>query len=196
VDDDRPPAAIDVIRHLEGAVPDAGSAHRVYLHGTKVEVIGTGAVTESDLDGLDDRQILFVAGHRRALETATPLTLVGDDGVRATVPVARAGALVAMKLHAIQDRRAAGGNDKRAGDAWDIYRLLTDLDLAATAAELRSGSESLRRAVTAAAHRILVDRVGRTLGWLRQGDIEMASVSLDDLLGAGTELLRHLEPGA
>jgi hypothetical protein len=59
-------------------LPDGAGAHRVYLDGTKVEVIGTGAVTELDLDGLGDRQILFVAGHRWALETATPVTLTGD----------------------------------------------------------------------------------------------------------------------
>ena len=114
VDDDTPPSALDVLRHLDGASDDDGPAYRVYLDGTKVEVIGTGTVTEPDLQGLDDRQILFVAGHRWALETATPVTLTDDGGIRATLPLARASALVAMKLGAIGDRRAAGGLDKRA----------------------------------------------------------------------------------
>lgn len=145
VDDDTPPSALDVLRHLEGATPDETRPHRVYLDATLVEVIGTGAVTEPDLDGLDDRQVLFVAGHRWALETATPVTLTGDGGVRATVPLARASALVAMKLHAIQDRRVTGGLDKRASDAWDIYRLLTDLDIEVTAAELSRERAPSRR---------------------------------------------------
>jgi hypothetical protein len=81
---------------------------RVYLDGTKVEVIGTGAIEEADLEGLDDLEIFFVAGHRWALETATPMRLTGDEGISATVPVARASALLAMKLHAIQDRRVVG----------------------------------------------------------------------------------------
>lgn len=89
VDDDAPPDTLDVLRHLDGATFDAASAHRVYLDGTKVEVIGTGSVEEQDLDGLDDRQILFVASHRWALETATPVTMTADGGVRATVPMAR-----------------------------------------------------------------------------------------------------------
>lgn len=192
VDDDAPPDTLDVLRHLEGATFDAASTHRVYLDGTKVEVIGTGAVEERDLDGLDDRQILFVASHRWALETATPVTMTADGGVRATVPMARASALVAMKLHAIQDRRVGGGLDKRAGDAWDIYRLLTDLDIPTTAADLQSTMAPLRRAVIAAAQEVLVDRAGRTSGWLRSGDAEMASVRADDLAAAGTNLLARL----
>jgi hypothetical protein len=193
VDDDSPPDALDVLRHLDGAVSDDARAHRVYLDGTEVEVIGTGAVTEPDLDGLDDRQILFVAGDRWALETATPVTLTGDGAVSATVPVARVSALVAMKLHAIQDRRVGGGLDKRASDAWDIYRLLTDLDIGVAAGELRSTMAPLRRVVAAAATEILVERPGRTVGWLRSGDVEMASVRADDLIAVGTDLVGRLE---
>lgn len=192
VDDDLPPDTLDVLRHLEGATFDNSAPHRVYLDGTKVEVIGTGSLAEPDLDGLDDRQVLFVASHRWALETATPVTLIADTDVRATVPMARASALVAMKLHAIQDRRVGGGLDKRAGDAWDIYRLLTDLDIATTASELRAAMAPLRRVVVDAVDEILVGRAGRTSGWLRGGDAEMASVRADDLVAAGTDLLTRL----
>jgi len=192
VDDDRPPPALEVLRDLDGAVSDQERAHRVYVDGTKVEVIATNAISEPDLDGLDDRQTLFVASHRWALETATSLTVSGDEGVRATVPFARPSALVAMKLHAIQDRRVASGLDKRAGDAWDIYRMLSDLDVAAIAAELDTALPSLRRVVIAAAREILVDRAGRTTGWLRGGDAAMASVAVDDLVAAGSNLLARL----
>lgn len=192
VDDDRPPPALEVLRHLDGAVLDDARAHRVYVDGTKVEVIATNAITESDLVGLDDRQTLFVASHRWALETATPLTLAGDGGVRATIPVARPSALVAMKLHAIQDRRAGGGLDKRAGDAWDLYRMLSDLDTSVLASELSDALPSLRRVVVAAAQEILVDRAGRTTGWLRGGDAAMASVTAEELITAGTDLLNRV----
>jgi hypothetical protein len=195
VDDDLPPSAIEVLSHLDGATPDEAKPHRVYIDGTKVEVIGTGALTEADLDGLDDRQILFVAGHRWALEAATPVTLMGDDNSEATLPLARPSALVAMKLHAIQDRRLVGGIDKRGGDAWDIYRLLTDLDIETIAAELRSTMPPLLRVVAAAATDILVERAGRTRGWLRTGDAEMASVRAEDLEAAGMDLLRRLAVG-
>ena len=157
-----------------------------------MEVIGTGAVTELDLEGLGDRQIHFAAAHRRALETATSVTLIGDDGTRATVPMARPSALVAMKLHAIQDRRFAGGSDKRGSDAWDIYRLITDLDVDETAKELRSMLPSLTRVVVAAANEILVERASRTRGWLRTGDAQMASVGSDDLIAAGIDLIERI----
>lgn len=96
-------------------------------------------------------------------------------------------------LHAIQDRRVMGGTDKRASDAWDIYRLLTDLDIGVTSAELRSALPSLRRVVAAATADILVERAGRTRGWLRTGDAEMASVGSEDLVAAGTDLLERLK---
>lgn len=193
VDDDRPPPALDVLRDLDGVVPDAERTHRVYLDGTKVEVIATNAISESDVDGLDDRQTLFVASHRWALETATPLTVSGEGGTRATVPFARPSALVAMKLHAIQDRRAGGGLDKRAGDAWDLYRMLTDLDVTTIAADLELALPSLRRVVTAAAREILVDRAGRTTGWLRSGDAAMGTLAVEDLVAAGSDLLGRIE---
>jgi hypothetical protein len=193
VDDDTLPSALDVLRNLDGASAGDGPAYRVYLDGTRVEVIGTSAVTEPDLDGLDDRQVLFVAGHRWALETATPVTLTGDGGIRATVPMARASALVAMKLGAIQDRRATGGLDKRGSDAWDMYRLLTDLDIGVIAAEVRSTVAPLRRALAAAATEILVEHAARTIGWLRSGDAEMASLRADDLIAVGTDLVGRLK---
>ncbi|MCU1346411.1 MAG: hypothetical protein JWL70_2677 [Acidimicrobiia bacterium] len=174
------------------STPDQAQPYRVYVDGTKVEMIGTGAITDLDLDGLDAREILFVAAHRWALETATPVILLGDHGTRATVPMARASALVAMKLGAVQGRRAAGGVDKRASDAWDIYRLLTDVDVATTALEIQSALPGLQQAVAAAVRDILVDHAGRTHGWLRSGDSETASIRAEDLVAAGTDLLVRL----
>jgi len=190
VDEDTPPAAIDVIRDLPGAEPDETHRHRVYLDGTKVDVIETATVTEPDLDDLDAQQILFVAGHRWALETATPMMLTAEENVHASVPIARPSALLAMKLHAMKGRGAV--SDKRGSDAWDIYRLITDLDIGATAAEMRSALTPLRLAITAAVDEIFVQHAGRTRGWLRTGGAEMASVQVDDLVAAGTDLLARL----
>jgi predicted nucleotidyltransferase len=87
----------------------------VLIDGIKVEVQGTEPFAPADLDGLTDKQILYVGAHRYALESATAVTLVAQaERARATVPLATPGALVAMKLHAIEDRRAGGGLDKRA----------------------------------------------------------------------------------
>lgn len=117
VDDLVLPPAIEVISHLPGARPDPDSPHRVLVEGIKIEIQGTAPLRPGDLAGLTDKQTLYVGAHRYALEHATPVTLVAADGdVRATVPVATAGALVAMKLHAIEDRSPAGGIDKRGSD--------------------------------------------------------------------------------
>lgn len=114
VDDLTPPPAIEALLDVPGAHADPTGAHRVLIDGIKVEVQGTEPFTPADLDGLTDKQILYVGAHRYALDSATPLTLVAQaEQARATVPVATPGALIAMKLHAIEDRRAGGGLDKR-----------------------------------------------------------------------------------
>lgn len=199
VDDDLPRSAIEVLRNLPGSTTDDAWENRVYLSGIKVDLIATGGVTESDLEGLDDQQVLFVAGHRWALETAVPVTLTTDGGTRAIVPMARASALIAMKLGSIQDRRRGRGGgsqyDKRSTDAWDIYRLLTDLDISSTAAEIRSALGPLRTAVATVVSEVLIEHASRTRGWLRRGDAEMASVREDDLVGAGADLLARLGSG-
>ena len=195
VDDMAPPPAIETLLGLPGAHPDPTGAHRVLVDGIKVEVQGTEPFAEADLEGLNDKQILYVAAHRYALDSATPVTLVAQDAdVRATVRVATPGALFAMKLHAIEDRRPTGGMDKRAGDAWDIYRILLDLDRTGTVRdELVALPPSLRRVVADAADRILVTKAARTVSWLKAGDDRMAVITTDELEALGqpvTDLLR------
>jgi len=129
VDDLTPPPAIDALLELPEAKADPSGPHRVLIDGIKVEVQATEPIQPGDLRGLTDKQILYVGAHRYALDSASTVTLIAEaDDARAVVPVASAAAIVAMKLHAIEDRRPSGGLDKRAGDAWDIYRILLDLD--------------------------------------------------------------------
>jgi hypothetical protein len=73
----------------------------VRIEGTKVEIIGVGAVDDNALDGLTELQTLFVSAHTWALSTATPVTLVSRarPTVRATGPFASPPAPFAMKLH-------------------------------------------------------------------------------------------------
>ena len=90
---------------------------------TKVEIIETMSVTAVEAASIEpERSRLFVVAHRWALESATECTVaVVNTGVRETLPVATSAAIVAMKLHSIQDRT---DDRKRASDAWDLYRLL------------------------------------------------------------------------
>lgn len=168
VDDLTPPPALEALLGVPGVHADPSGAHRVLIDGIKVEVQGTEPFAPADLDGLTDKQILYVGAHRYALESATAVTLIAQaEHARATVPVATPGALFSMKLHAIEDRRAGGGLDKRAGDAWDMYRILLDLDRAGKVRdELSALPDPLRRVVADTAERILIERAARSVSWL------------------------------
>ena len=87
------------------ADPSATST-RLYVGSTKVELIETEHLEPGDSDDIEsEKALLFVLAHRWALESAEPMTIsVVNTDVRSTVPVATPAALVAMKLHSIQDR--------------------------------------------------------------------------------------------
>jgi len=107
-----------------------------------------------DLDELTDRQRLFIAAHSWALDTASPVTVAstGPDAGTAVAPFATVAALVAMKLHAIQDR-SGDSKAKRAGDAWDLHQPLTLHNRSgAVAAALREAPDALSAAVLLATH--------------------------------------------
>lgn len=85
VDDLTPPPAFEALLDVPGAHADPTGAHRVLIDGIKVEVQGTEPLALADLDGLTDKQILYVGAHRYALESATAVTLVAQtDQARAT----------------------------------------------------------------------------------------------------------------
>jgi len=194
VDDLTPPPAIEALLDVPGAHADPSGAHRVLIDGIKVEVQGTEPFAPADLDGLTDKQILYVGAHRYALESATAVRLVAQaEHVRATVPVATPGALFSMKLHAIEDRRAVGGLDKRAGDAWDMYRILLDLDRAGEVRdELSALPAPLREVVAGTAERIFIERAVRTVSWLKAGDERMAAITAEELQALGQPVVDAL----
>lgn len=195
VDDLTVPPALEVISQLPNARPDPDSPHRVIVEDIKVEIQGTQPLRPGDLAGLTEKQTLYVGAHRYALDSATAMTLIARDAdVQATVPVATPAALLAMKLHAIQDRRPAGGIDKRASDAWDIYRLLLDLDRTGQIRqELLALDPPLRAAVAAALRKVFVDQARQTAGWLRAGDDTMASVRAAELEALADPVLNVID---
>src|SRR6185437_2690456 len=183
VDETTPPDAVEALLSRHAVKPDPTAPHRVYVEGTKVEFLGVGPLDEADLVDVPDDDALFVAAHTWALETATPLTVVAatDDKVMATAPFATPGDLFAMKLHAIQTRSAVGAA-KRSGDAWDLYRLLLDLDAGGLVrAQLTAAPSRLRHLVAEATDHVLGSGANRTVGWLRAGDDQMASVTAEEL---------------
>jgi hypothetical protein len=190
----RPPTAVEALLELPETEPDPEVDHRVYVEGTKIEILPVGPVGPRELEGVPEQDALFAASHSWALATATPLTIVAlvNPSVRTTALFATPAALLAMKLHAIQTRRS-GGAHKRAGDAWDIYRILVDLDAEGKVRRaLIDGPPELRRLVCDAAERILVTEPNRTRSWLVQGDESMASVRVEELRYVGTPLVAAL----
>ncbi len=184
VDEMAHPDAIETLLALPDAQADPSGAHRVRIGGTKVEMIGVGPVDDSTFDGLTEMQTLFVAAHTWALATATPLTLVAgsEPTVRAKGPFATPAALFAMKLHAIQDRRPTSRPEKRSSDALDLYRLLLQLDAdGSVRADLAVAPGPLRRAVRAAAQRVLIDDAARTRGWFSASHDQSGPVTADEL---------------
>lgn len=103
-----------VAEHLPGDPPN-----RVDVAGARVEIIETAPIDPADAADIEpERARLFILAHRWALETATVCTVgVHGTAAEAVVPAA----IVAMKLHSIQDRKDP---EKRASDAWDLFRLL------------------------------------------------------------------------
>jgi hypothetical protein len=183
VDETTPPDAVEALLARPDTRQDPTEPHRVFVDGTKVEILPVGPLDDNDLDGIAINDALFVGAHAWALETATAVTVIAghDVVVRVTAPFATPAALVAMKLHAIETRRGVG-QDKRAGDAWDLYRILVDLDADATVRNaLANAPPNLKQLIRDATDRILVTGANRTRGWLRSGDDQMATVTADDL---------------
>lgn len=196
VDETTPSDAIEALLALPNTVRDTSAEHRVLVGGTKVEFLGVGPLNESDLDGIPTKDALFVASHVWALDTASPITVIAAaaDDVRATAPFATPAALIAMKLHAIEDRSNTSGQHKRAGDTWDIYRILVDLDIDGSVREaFRLASGTLRYLVRDAAERVLDTAAARTIGWLRAGDDAMAAVTTEELRLVGRALIDALD---
>lgn len=183
VDETTPPDAVTALLARSDARQDPTAQHRVIINGTKVEILHVAPLDDRELEGIPSDDALFVASHAWALDTATLVTIVAghDDLVRVTAPFATPAALIAMKLHAIQTRSSIG-QDKRAGDAWDLYRILVDLDAdGAVRRELDDAPTNLRNLIRDAINRVLLTGANRTRGWLRAGDDQMSAVTAEDL---------------
>lgn len=140
------PTALEVLRARGDATYDAADPHTITIAGAEVQFQDVEPVDDADVAHLDDKDLLYVAGHAHALAAATRMRLLANDAqIEATVPVATTGALLATKLHAYLDRRRVAGPDKRPGDLWDIYNLLHLGGDAA--ADLAAADPSLARVV-------------------------------------------------
>jgi hypothetical protein len=118
---------IDVVAHAELPTALEVLSADARMAGVDFDVIETQPITDDELDGFDDGNKLFLAGHRWALDTATPVRLA-SGGAEVTVPVATAAGLVAAKSHALGYGRPQRRATKRGGDVYDVFRLLEVFD--------------------------------------------------------------------
>lgn len=189
-------SSTDVLSLLRSR-PDAGAptddnTTTVTIGGAKVEIIEVdpvdAAVLAEQVD--DDRDRLFIAAHRWALDTATPVAVdtTPPTGERRLM-VATPAALAATKTHALVGRRA-GNEHKTASDLLDIVMLFETFDRdAALTEQLRAAPYDLVRLVAGQLRRFLTDpqRRTRTIGLARQAvgpamNLERVEAALTRLL--------------
>ncbi len=172
---DEPPPIVAASASATENLINAGIAKRsdtdpgrpLFIGPTKIEIIDTTAVDARAAAEVEpDLNRLFVLAHRWALDSATDCTIgVSSTDIEVTVPVAGTASLVAMKLHAIQDR---SDDRKRASDAWDLFRLLDSHNAkGAVVAAFDVAPPDLFRLVGDALDRVFRFEVTRTRLWLQ-----------------------------
>jgi Nucleotidyl transferase AbiEii toxin, Type IV TA system len=176
------PAALELLGRSVGE----RDGNRIYIDGIKVDVIDTLALDYDAIDGIEGPDRLFLLGHRYALETARPATImVTHDGsviAEASTPLATPAGLVATKLHALQTRPDASA-PKRATDLYDVYLLAGDyLDEIAT--DLAAAPLGLGSAVAAAlAEAVLDDPTAARRPLAMHEDRRISSITENQLVG-------------
>jgi len=110
---------------------------RRLIDGVKIDHIDVGEtpatkIAETNLPE-DEWDRAFVLAHRWALDTASPVTITAVENritlSTVTCLAASSASLVAMKLQSAP-RRSRSTVDKAANDYLDLYRLLSDVELA------------------------------------------------------------------
>ena len=127
--------------------------------------------------------------------SATDVTVRAAESpsIAATARFATPAALVAMKLHAYQDRSPAQA-DKKASDAWDICELLREFDRRGwLAAEIHTAPTVLREAVRNAAHYVLLDGAVRLRQLASAVGGPLAWLTTDEIAFLGERFTRRLE---
>ena len=183
-----------------GAIKRGASA---VLDGVTIDVIEVDSYLDADLPE-DPLERAFVLSHAWALASAEPVEITVVRGRSRKVssvvlPVATPAALVAMKLQSVPQRRG-GREHKRAGDCFDIYRLMIEHGTKSNvhgpggiARALSTSPADLGTLSLGHIRELFVDEPERTRRWLRQWAPEMSGITLDDLRSAGQTVADALE---
>jgi hypothetical protein len=150
--------------------------------------------------GEGDPDYLPYATHRFAFDTRTAIELVirprqGGVVASATLPVARASALVAVKLCISEGVGRTRDPRKVGSDAFDVWRLLQRYGSDAVADELLDVAEPrLVVRIAELAERHLVDRVDRTVAAIVRSSVQgVERVESEQLELLGRGFIRRLQ---
>ena len=156
---DAEPEAVEVL-----ADAHATPKQLLMIGEVKVDVIATSPVTDQDLEGLDDKNRLFVAAHRWAFESGHParMTTAGSEPLDALV--ASTASLVATKCHAIGFPTSRRRATKHASDLLDLFRLVQLHNRSGNLSrDLRDGPAELARIIAdVAAREVIANPVSAT----------------------------------
>ena len=190
------------VRTTNGVLlPDFGVQLDLLDAGMSLTDLGALMPAAGELIATDDerRAVQLALVCRYALETAIPtkiLVLEGEEIVaQATIPVALAGSLVAMKAHAaVQDDR---NKDKAAGDIYDTFRLIRSWGPSVIAEDLSRAPVAMLATTAAQLHELYVEGAERSARRLRSASMPgVESVSIEDLESVGVavdalDVFRH-----
>ena len=187
VHDDVVPSAVEVLI-ADGATR---TANGVDLRGVHIDLLEVGDVPNVEDLPTDELDRSFVVAHSWALATAEPMHVMactneGQTLASVHVDVAIPAALVAMKLHAIRQRRGAT-LAKRGSDAYDMYRLLSLRDIdGSIATSLADAPAELGTWSAIQVEELFVKEADRTVLWIRNALASgTVSVVADDLVAVG-----------
>lgn len=185
---DPDPEAIEVIAAAHQSDP-----HRLLVGGVKVDIIPTNPIVDADLDGLEDRDRLFLAGHRWAFETAADERLTVPGAELVSVRVATPAGLVAAKTHAVGYPSSTRRATKHGSDLLDLFRLVELYGVDGTLTdELRDGPAELARIIADVCdHEITSNPAGATNKMAATSPTPIEVDDVTDLIGGFVaELLR------
>ena len=173
---------------------DHDSTEPIVIDDIKVDVIATGAVTDADLDGIDDGPRLFVAGHRWALDTAATVTVATtaslDDAH--TIRVATPAGLVAAKSHAVGFARTQRRSTKHGSDLFDVYRLVDVHGPDEIAAALHAAPGQISRVIADVIRATFLTRPGKAA--VLMTPVNTPLIDADDVASLMDRFVRELDP--
>lgn len=164
-------------------------------HGLRLDLLDAAhtltelAAIVERLDDEDERRAAQLAlVNRYALETAVPTEIFvvrGEEVVASVaVPVAIAGALVAMKVQAASSPDRA--RDKAAGDIYDAYRLIRAWGPSVIAEDLSHAPVPMLTRAAEQLRALFIDEAERSARALRAASVPgVGSVEVDDLVATG-----------